>query len=428
VIDASEVMPLIVAVGVILAAALLVKGACERARLPPLAGYLLLGIAGAALDAKLSIFDERDLRIIGVLGQFGVIVLLFSVGMNSKLGSLFKQLRRAGPVWVLNMLVAGVAGYATVRYLLGFDVLASVVAGVALTATSVGVPSEEWERRGLIDTDEGQLFVDVAELDDISGVLLMALLFAVLPAMMRDTTDHGESAEATSPSTQTVEFALSSIPWSEVGVTAAALLGKLVLLAAACALFAKFVIKPLVRAVRRWECGADAAISITAVGAIIAGAAGLLGFSVAIGAFFAGLAFSSRGEQITSQGALETLRDVSVPFFFVSVGLEVDPTLLGELALPATAIFVAAVAGKFVGAAAPAWPMLGAGGATLLGLSMIPRAEITLIVLSQGLAIGGGAIPQRLFDATVLAAAATCITAPIGMAAVMRLHFGDQSK
>lgn len=420
-IHASDAMPTIIAVGVILAAALLVKAWCERLRVPPVAGYLLLGIAGGTLDTRFGAIGDGGMGIIGLLGQFGVIVLLFSVGMHSKLRSLVSQLSRAGPIWILNMLMAGLAGYAAVRYLLGMDVLASVVAGVALTATSVGVASNEWERHGLVETEEGQLFVDVAELDDISGILLMALLLATLPALM-----HGGSmGEAAAGDAQQTRLALAAIPWSDIAMTLATMLGKLLLLAGACALLARFGIGPLVRGVERLESGADAVISIAAVAAIIAGVAGLLGFSVAIGAFFAGLAFSGQRDTISAEGSLETLRDVSVPFFFVSVGLQVDPNAVVDVAWSATVIFVAAVIGKFIGAAGPAWPLLGPSGATLLGLSMIPRAEISLIVLSQGLAMGSGVVPQRLFDATVVAATATCVVAPLGMAAVMQRRFAD---
>jgi Kef-type K+ transport system membrane component KefB len=65
-----------------------------------------------------------------------------------------------------------------------------------MTATSVGVGVAVWREEGSLDSKRGQLFLDVAELDDISGILLMAVLFAVAPCCTMATPRHSQSRSA----------------------------------------------------------------------------------------------------------------------------------------------------------------------------------------------------------------------------------------
>ena len=76
-------------------------------------------------------------------------------------------------------------------------------------------------------------------------------------------------------------------------------------------------------------------------------------------------------------------------------------------------LLLAAVAGKVVGAYVPAWPLLGSSGALVLGLSLVPRAEIALVIMKRGLELGAGAVPPGVFAQVVLVSAGTVLATPL---------------
>jgi len=408
----AHLTSLIAVVSGLIIASLLAKSACRRIAVPALAGYLILGAGVAALNARWQFIDGQGVATIDFLGQLGLIALLVRVGLDSDLKVLLAQLRKASPIWIVSIIVSAALGFVATRYLLGYGVLPSVVVAVAMTATSVGVPSAVWEKERAIETETGQLFVDVAELDDISGIMLMALLFSVLPAL-KHSGDAGQTLD------------LSQLPLADILRTLGLLVVKLGALAAGCFFFARFLERPLINALTRAEGRTDALISNLGVGACIAAIAAGLGFSVAVGGFFAGLAFSRRRKDLRG-AAFDTIYDILVPFFFIAVGLSLEPSSAFTAVWATGVLFAAAAIGKYIGTVGPALPMLGFGGASLLGLSMMPRAEITMIIAGRGLEHGESVMPQKLHDALIVAALLTCLTAPIGIRLLIRRQLGDR--
>lgn len=76
---------------------------------------------------------------------------------------------------------------------------------------------------------------------------------------------------------------------------------------------------------------------------------------------------------------------------------------------------MAAVLGKLVGAGAPARIYLPVHESLLIGVSMVPRAEIALLVMGYGLSLGAWAVPPELYNAVVLTSLATCLLGPIAI-------------
>lgn len=398
----SEAPPdpnLLVAVaGLVVVAALLVKTGCRRLRIPPLIGFLMIGFLLRWMDAAWGLLPRNAESVFSFFGKLGVIALLFSVGVKSDLHKMLRNLRGATVVWLGNVLFSGFLGYVAAR-VLGFDWIPSLMAGAALTATSVGIPAAVWERKRAVETDEGQFFLDVAELDDLSGITLLAILFGLAP-VLRDSLDGDAGGASLLPE------ALSTVGW---------VLLKLMAFAGACFLFARYLEKPILRFFERSESGTDAVISLTSLGILIAGLAGLAGFSVAIGAFFAGLAFSRNREAIQNQTPFCTLYDLFVPFFFIGIGLSVEPEVLGGAWVPGGLLLAAAVAGKLLGTLLPSVASLGWRSALTLGVSLVPRAEIAMIIMEHGRQWGDWAVPAELFSAMVLVVLGTCLLAPLAM-------------
>lgn len=400
---------LVVTIGGIVILALLIKAVFSRLHLPSLIGYILIGFLFGIADRKWGFMTGAAQSVFDLFSKLGVIALLFGVGLKSHFRKLLGYFRSASFVWIGNIIVSGLAGFFAGR-LLGFDLIPSLIIGVAMTATSVGVSANVWEDAGAIESDDGQRFVDVAEMDDISGIVFMVILFSLLPQLQKNAGAENISAP----------LAASGAVWTVVKTTGLAL-GKLALFSMICFFFARYAEKPLIRFFSKNEPPTDAVISIISLGIIIAGVAGLMGFSVAIGAFFAGLALSKNRDVVEDRTPFITVRDLFVPFFFVSIGFGVDIGSLENVWLPALALLVLAFAGKFIGTTVPALRFSGWGRASVLGLSMVPRAEITMIIMAHGRQMGNWAVTPALYSAMVLVVLASCIlTPPLLKALILR--------
>ncbi|MBT6117558.1 MAG: cation:proton antiporter, partial [Rhodospirillaceae bacterium] len=375
-------------------AALVLRLLGRRIGVPALVGYVLLGLALALLDREFALFNRETHAVLGFLAKVGLVCLLFRVGIECDLASLVGQLGRAGWVWLGNVTLSGALGYLVMRGPFGYGLVTSLVVATALTATSLGVCVALWRDAGLIRTRTGGLVVDVAEMDDISGVVLMAILLALAPLL---AAGNG------------VDLAAAA---GEVGVAFAL---KAAFFAAVCLAFARYVEKPLMAAFKRLEPEPAPSLMLFGVGVIIAVLADGLGFSLAIGAFFAGLVFSRDPVAVKEETIFLPIHDFFAPFFFIGIGLALEPAALGDALPLALALLAAAVLGKVAGAGLPALAGMGAFGALLVGVTMVPRAEIAMVILHEGARLGPGIVGAEVYGAMVLVCLATSILAPLAL-------------
>jgi Kef-type K+ transport system membrane component KefB len=387
----THIAMLVLLFGGVTVLALGLKAALQPLRIPPLIGYLAVGVGLRLLETHFGLLGEPGREIIDFLAKLGVIALLFRVGLESDLPGLVSQLGCATVIWLGNILASAAAGYIAARYLLGFELIPSIVIAVAMTATSVGIPARIWQNADALDSDNGERFLDVAELDDISGVVFMALLFAVLPTIK----EGGDSS-------------LLSVLAGKAGIFAL----KLIAFAAVCVLFSLYVEKRFTRLVRRIESGPDPMLVVVSVGVLVAAVAGLLGFSMAIGAFLAGLVFSRDPQSVKVDASFAPLYDLFTPFFFVGIGLAMNPGLFLPALGAGGVLLLAAVVGKFIGTAGSARYCTGWYGAGVLGVSLVPRAEITMLIMHRAADMGNDVVPGAAYGGMVLVSAATCLLAP----------------
>jgi Kef-type K+ transport system membrane component KefB len=388
-VEHGAIPSLILVLGGLIIASLFLKSWLERVGLPPLVGFLGLGLLLRLADDRWAFLSEVGHGTLGVLAGLGVIALLFRVGLESDLAGLVKQLRRASVIWVASVLVSGAAGFAVTHWALSQPVLPSVFVAVAMTATSVGVPMAVWQDAGALKSPTGELLIDTAEMDDLSGVVLMAILFGVAPMFAEGTADL-----------------------AALGKTLAWVLARLAGFMAFCYLFSRYVEKRVTHFFQRMERGPDPMITVAGMAIVTAALAGLLGFSVAIGAFFAGLVFSRDPEAVRMEASFQALHDLFVPFFFIGIGLAVSPSAIPGAAALGLALAAAAIAGKVVGAGGPALLWAGGRGAALIGLSMVPRAEIAMIIMERGRTMGDGVVPADLFGSMAMVVVVTCVAVP----------------
>lgn len=136
--------------------------------------------------------------------------------------------------------------------------------------------------------------------------------------------------------------------------TGGILLLKFLLFGGFCYVFSRFVEHRLTRFMERIEPTPEPMLMLVASGSIIAAFAGLLGFSIALVAFFAGLIYSRDPEAVMVSKGFVIIYNLFTPFFFIGIGLHIDPQLVTAAVVPGAILLAAAGLGKFIGTVVPA--------------------------------------------------------------------------
>jgi len=378
---------------------ILIRTLFEKINIPSLIGYIAVGLIFRSLDSRLDFLSAGSFEIFDFLAEIGIFALLFRIGLESNIKALTGKLRSASYIWITGVTLCALAGYFTSRLVLGIPVVPSLFIAIALTATSVGVSAGVWQEAGAISTPTGELLVDLAELDDISGIVLMSVLFEIVPVL-------GENSSA-------VLFPLL------LKSTALNLL-RLLAFAVLCFLFYRFLEQRITSAYRNIDSRPTLMILVSGIGIATAALAGYLGLSIAIGAFFAGLMFSRDPMAIKIDSSFESIYQLFTPFFFFHIGLSMDPASLGTGTGIGLILLCAAIAGKLLGHGIPSLLPLAWPEALLIGVSMIPRSEIAMIIMQRGAGMGEGFVPGGVFSGMVLVVILTSLLSPLAVKIMLR--------
>lgn len=356
--------------------ALPVVALAHRLRLPPLVGFLALGVligpSGAALIP--------DPEALAALAEIGVVLLLFEIGLELSLSEVLRSGRSvlvAGGLQVAGMLALAAAVGAALDAPLGQTLFYGALAAMSSTAAV----TRAYADRGELDTPHGREAVSVLLFQDLCIVPFMALL----PLLAASGGGPGPAAF-----------------WPRL----AASLGAMAALVAGGRLVVRWTLDRVV-AQRRPELF-TLCVGFFAIGTALVSAAA--GFSLAIGAFLAGLIISE------SEYGQQALSDV-VPFrvlfsgvFFTSVGMLLDVSLLVRqpLAVGGAALLIVAVKAAV---AAAAVRVRGRRAETALrsGLGLAQVGEFSFVLAAAGLPLGlfGGGHYQTFLSVAVLSLMAT---------------------
>jgi Kef-type K+ transport system membrane component KefB len=188
-------------------------------------------------------------------------------------------------------------------------------------------------------------------------------------------------------------------------------LAKLIGFGVLCFLFSRYLELRLTGVLRKLEHSPDPMVTVAGIGFMIAAVAGLIGFSLAIGAFFAGLVFSRDPVAVKNKASFLPLYDLFSPFFFIGIGLKIAPQALTSAFGMGILLLAAAVLAKILADGLPLWIMDGVGSGALIGVSMVPRAEIAMVIMQRGLM--KGVVSPQAFGAMIVVCAATCTFSPM---------------
>lgn len=371
-----------------------------RARLPVVAGELGAGLALAALHAAFpSIPDVSASAPAEFLGNLGVLVLMFAVGLESTVPQMMRVGLPAMRVALVGVVVPMALGLAGSWLLLPDDThfAVSLFISACLCATSIGISVQVLREKGVSDSVEGRVIVGAAVIDDVLGLLILVAVTSVV----------------------TVAATGAALPWGNLLRTLGVAVGFLAL----ALTVGRFVTPMLFRLVNRMR-GEQLLLPLALGFAfLLAWLGNLAGLAPIVGAYAAGLILEPASIEVLEKRErhpLETLLHPLVvtlsPLFFVLMGAKVDPATLleGRTLLLVVVLTVLGTIGKYVA---------GYGGgkslrSAMIGWGMVPRGEVGLIFVATGTALKIGSEPllaPYVQSGVVGALLLTTILGPIGL-------------
>lgn len=347
--------------------------------------------AGPALLDR--VFDSAS-EIIAVLSELGVIILLFEIGLESNLTELIKVGPQAAIVAVVGVAVPFALGTGGLIALFGVDPVPAIFAGAALTATSIGITAKVLAELQRLNTTEGQIIIGAAVLDDILGIIVLAVV-----------------ASLAKEGTVAVNQVLILIASATVFLIGAIVLGRLLMPA-------------FVGLVDRLQTRGQLLVSSIVLVAFLSYLGAAVQLEAILGSFAAGLILAETNKREELEAQVLPLADLLVPIFFVVVGARTNLSVLNPFdpvnrqgLIMALFLVAVAIAGKLV----TGLTVFGKPGANrvAIGVGMIPRGEVGLVFAGVGAA--SGVLSDALDAAIIVMVIVTTFLAPPLLRAAFQL-------
>jgi CPA2 family monovalent cation:H+ antiporter-2 len=344
------------------------------AKLPPIVGYLVAGVAIGPYTPGFVADPDIALE----LAEIGVGLLMFGVGLHFSIADLLAVRRLAVP-GAIGQICAAVALGAAVAMAFGATTDAAIVLGLAISVASTVVLLRTLRHRDLLDTDAGRTAVGWLIVEDLFTVLVLVLL-PTIPLVR----NGGSIADVAVPIVEAV---------AKAGVLTAIML-----------VIGPRVLPRALAFVERIGSRELFTIAVLGIALGIAFAASLVfDVSLALGAFLAGAVLSESRLSDRAASDLLPMTDVFTVLFFVSVGMLLDPAILVDEAPTILAVVAVIVVGKSMAALAIVAlrrASLRTGLTVAAGLAQI--GEFSFIVATAGLELA--LIPDDVFQVVVASA------------------------
>jgi CPA2 family monovalent cation:H+ antiporter-2 len=368
--------PLLLAL-ILLATAVVVVVVCRLVRLPPILGYLLVGIVVGPRGLRW-IPDNDDVR---SLAEFGVVFLMFSIGLEFSLPQL-RAMRRGVFGLGLAQVVATAAGATIALDLLGYSWQTGVALGGALAMSSTAIVSKMLAERMELGTPHGRDVMSILLFQDLAVVAFLI----IIPALARP------------------------------GAELASALG-LAALKAGLALLLILVIgqRPMrawFRLVARLRSSELFVLNVLLVTLGLAAITGLAGLSFALGAFLAGMLIAETEFRYQVEEDIKPFRDVLLGLFFITIGMALDLRVVADEIGWVVLLLIVPVAAKLL-LIVGLERLFGAPLATALrtGFYLAQAGEFALVLLA--LATQYAIVPARFAQPVLAAMILSMLLAPL---------------
>ncbi len=401
--------------------------AARRLDFPPVLGELVAGVIVGVSALHLVIFPEGDLgasdsiimavlqrlndlspdsltrifssesEVISVLAEIGVIILLFEIGLESDLRQLKEVGIQATVVACVGVVVPFVAGTAGLMAIFHVAAIPAIFAGAALTATSIGITSKVLAELGQLKSKEGQIIVGAAVIDDVLGIIVLAVVASLA---------------------KTGEIDVLNVIYLIISSTA--------FLVGAILLGGVFN-KTFVSLVDQLKTRGNVVIPAFTFAFFMAFLGNAIHLEAILGAFAAGLVLDETDARSELDELIKPIADVLVPIFFVTVGARADLRVLNP-AIPENraglliAVFLILVA--IIGKVVTGWAVFGQPGINrwAIGVGMVPRGEVGLVF--AGIGSASGVIDKPLEVSIIIMVILTTFLAP----PFLRVAFGSSGE
>jgi len=390
----------------------------EKIGQPSVLGELVIGVViGNLTLLGLHVFEPiKHDAVIAFLAELGVVILLFQIGLESNIHEMKKVGMKAFLVAIVGVVAPFVLGtYVVGPWLMpGLSMNAYLFLGAALTATSVGITARVFQELGKLKMKEAQIILGAAVIDDIMGLIILAVVSAVVTVGA---------------------VGLGVISW---------IIAKAVLFLVGAIIIGQLAAKPISKIFSKIHTGVAMKFTIViSFGLIFAYLAQKIGLAPIVGAFAAGLVldhvhfkyFKDAGivqdikaeikdvridirERIYKvirphaerhiEDLLEPIGHFLIPIFFVMTGMAVKLETLGNLKILGVALAVTVVA--FIGKYITGFVAGKGVNRSIIGFGMVPRGEVGLIFATIGKSLG--VVSDEVFSVIVIMVILTTLFTP----------------
>jgi Kef-type K+ transport system membrane component KefB len=405
VVDPELIKQVLLQLFVIIAFAMAAAVICKLIKIPVVIGEILVGIIIGNSGMVTALQLGTDHQVFDVFSQLGVIFLLFAVGLVTPYSELRKVGKTAFMVASLGVVFPFIGGYLFMT-VLGYALIPSLFVAAAMVATSVGITAQVIGDMGMGDAIESRIIIGAAVIDDVLGMLVLAVVVSVAGGSGHDIA-------------QTAIVAVEGV----VFVLAIIIIGGMVI--------------PKVRKTRQRNVDIDRPVRLPSspilsplpVALIVCFGlsfiAASFGLAAIIGAFLAGMAFAEFQDRWPCREKFEPINEFLVPFFFIFVGIQVVLSSFNDIVLIGLGLSAIAILTKIVGGGLGA-RSLGSRSALIVGAGMTPRGEIGLIVAAIGL--GLGQVTNAIYSVVVFMSLATTLAAPAMLSYAFKARFKKKEK
>lgn len=354
---------------------------CHALKQPVVLGYLLAGLLIGPYTPPWPLIEDR--HTIESFAEIGLVMLMFGLGLHFSIGKLLKVGRIAVVVALIEVVVMVLLGYLAGRAF-GWSAMDALFLGAILSMSSTTIIIKALQDLGMTHRPFAQIIFGTLIVEDIIAIAMLALI-----------------------STATAVGGDGSLDIAQVLLK----LGELVLFMVLTTVVGLLLMPRLFAFVSRFNSNEMLLVTATGICFAVALLAYEMEYSIALGAFLAGVLVAESPAGPRVEAVVEPVRDMFSAVFFVAIGMMIDPAVLLEYWAPVTLITLLVVVGKVGTCALGAF--IGGAPATRAvrsGMGMAQIGEFSFIIAQHGSA--SGLASGFLYPVTVAVSAVTTFLTP----------------
>ncbi len=362
---------------ILLASAILGSIGVRRIGLPPVLGFIVVGMAIGPYGLAL----VKDIDLVNILADVGLIILVFAIGLEFNLN----RFRKVGGIAFIGVLIeVGLVFLLAFIFSvsLGFNTVEALYLGGIISITSTAIVLKLLKDAGIMHTKEAEFILLVSIVEDIFAIILLVALPGIVKSGIADI------AQIAGIVGQSIAFFIITLI---IGLKA---------------------VPKVVGYISRMDIDEAPFLLALSLGFGLALLANYLGLSMAIGAFLMGVMIASAPKADVITNRIHPLRDFFGTIFFISIGMLISISAMLDNLLLALPLIGIAVVSKFIGNfIASVLVGFDRNSASTIGIMMMPRGELSFVMAKQGLDLN--AIRESILPTTMLISLTSILVVPL---------------